>query len=275
MVAPRAASPARRNASVSACGRPPGCVQPRPTITGPAPSSRTITAPTAGLGQVRPSPRRPSAKANAIKRSSAAGSLILPRCGLWAHSLNYSRRRRRYSPQYGRHHETARARDPCCCLPSAAPTSPASAQASFAGKTIRLSVNFAAGGPADLLARQVAPFIAKHAPGKPTIIVENCTGAGGMVGANTMFNSAKPDGLTMGWLVGVTTQGLIGGDNIRFDPAKFRWLGALSQTPGTACAQGPETLRATRSIHAGDAAGLCQHGCRAPRRRCRISCSST
>ena len=91
-------------------------------------------------------------------------------------------------------------------------------------------MNFAAGGPADLLARQVAPFIARHAPGKPTIVVENRTGAAGMVGANYMFNSAKPDGLTMGWLVGITTQGLIGGDNIRFDPAKFRWLGALSQT---------------------------------------------
>ncbi len=110
------------------------------------------------------------------------------------------------------------------------PITPALAQPSFDGKTIRLSVNFAAGGPADLLARQVAPFIARHAPGKPTIVVENRTGAAGMVGANYMFNSAKPDGLTMGWLVGITTQGLIGGDNIRFDPAKFRWLGALSQT---------------------------------------------
>ena len=39
-----------------ACGRPPGCVQPRPTMT----PSFTTTAPTAGFGQVRPSPRRPS-----------------------------------------------------------------------------------------------------------------------------------------------------------------------------------------------------------------------
>jgi tripartite-type tricarboxylate transporter receptor subunit TctC len=107
---------------------------------------------------------------------------------------------------------------------------PALGQVSFEGKTIRLSVNFAAGGPADLLARQIAPFIARHIPGKPTIVVENRTGAAGMIGANHLFNSAKPDGLTIGYLVGITTQGLIGGDNIRFDPAKFRWLGALSQT---------------------------------------------
>src|SRR5262249_55922705 len=55
-------------ASVSAWGRPPGWVQPRPTIT---PSFAT-TAPTAGLGQVRPSPRRPRASASAIQRAASA-----------------------------------------------------------------------------------------------------------------------------------------------------------------------------------------------------------
>jgi tripartite-type tricarboxylate transporter receptor subunit TctC len=112
---------------------------------------------------------------------------------------------------------------------------PAAAQTSFEGKTfegktIRLAVNFAAGGPVDLLARQFAPFIAKHTPGRPTVIIENRTGAGGITGANYIFNATKPDGLTIGYLVGITTPGLIGGDNIRYDPAKFRWLGAVSNS---------------------------------------------
>jgi len=107
---------------------------------------------------------------------------------------------------------------------------PAFAQTSFEGKTIRIAVNFAAGGPADLRCRQFAPYIAKYAPGNPTIIVENRADAAGMVGANSLFNAAKPDGLTIGFLVGITTQGLIGGDSIKFDPAKFRWLGAVPQT---------------------------------------------
>ena len=55
MVAPRARAPARAMASVSACGRPPGCVQPR-AMTSPVRSS-AITAPTDGLGAVRPRPR--------------------------------------------------------------------------------------------------------------------------------------------------------------------------------------------------------------------------
>src|SRR5580692_7981095 len=74
-VAPRAASPARRKASTSAWGRPPGWVQPRPTMT----PSLTITAPTAGFGQVRPSPRRPSESASAMKRRSALTCARSPR----------------------------------------------------------------------------------------------------------------------------------------------------------------------------------------------------
>ncbi len=61
MVAPRARSPACAMAMVSACGRPPGAVQAR-AMTSPVRSS-AMTAPTEGLGAVRPRPRaaRPSA----------------------------------------------------------------------------------------------------------------------------------------------------------------------------------------------------------------------
>jgi len=106
----------------------------------------------------------------------------------------------------------------------------ARAQTSFEGKTVRLVNNFAAGGPADLFLRPFLPYLAKHIPGRPTVILETRPGAGGMVAANGIFNTASPDGLTIGYLVGITTQGLVGGDNIRFDPARFRWLGAVPQT---------------------------------------------
>src|SRR3954451_6001188 len=60
-----------RKASVSAWGRPPGWVQPRPT-TCPAPS--TITHPTAGLGATRPSPR--SANRSAARMCSRSVALL-------------------------------------------------------------------------------------------------------------------------------------------------------------------------------------------------------
>lgn len=107
---------------------------------------------------------------------------------------------------------------------------PAYAQSSFEGQTIRIAVSSSTGGVVDVLARQFAPFIAKHIPGKPNVIVENRPGGGGAVAANYIYNVSKPDGQTIGFLFGVVTQGLIGGSVIRFDPAKFHWLGAVSQT---------------------------------------------
>src|SRR6266849_882082 len=67
-VASRAAAPARVSASVSPWGRPPGCVQPRPTTRPPL----TMTQPTVGLGQTSPSPRRAKAIAARIWASSVS-----------------------------------------------------------------------------------------------------------------------------------------------------------------------------------------------------------
>jgi hypothetical protein len=38
----------------------------------------------------------------------------------------------------------------------------------------------------------------RHIPGQPTAIVENMTGAGGLVLANYLYKRAEPDGLTFG-----------------------------------------------------------------------------
>src|SRR4051812_12104702 len=61
-----------RKASVSACGRPPGWVLPRP-ITCPAGS--TMTQPTAGLGATRPNPR--AASRSAVRMCSRSVSLLV------------------------------------------------------------------------------------------------------------------------------------------------------------------------------------------------------
>src|SRR6201999_324841 len=57
---------------VSACGRPPGWVQPRPTTR---PISSRMTQPTAGLGQTRPSPR--SARSRAARMCSMSLGLLV------------------------------------------------------------------------------------------------------------------------------------------------------------------------------------------------------
>lgn len=108
-------------------------------------------------------------------------------------------------------------------------TAPAFAQ-SFEGQTTRLVIASTASGPTDTLGRQLGPFIARHIPGKPTLVIENRPGAVGVIAANHMYGAAKPDGLTIGLLFGMVTQGLMKGDNIKYEPARFQILGAVSAT---------------------------------------------
>ncbi|RPI47290.1 MAG: tricarboxylate transporter [Betaproteobacteria bacterium] len=67
-------------------------------------------------------------------------------------------------------------------------------QVSFAGKRIDVIVPFAPGGGSDVYMRALAPFLEKHLPGKPTIIVRNVPGSRSIPGANQFQERAKPEG---------------------------------------------------------------------------------
>ncbi len=99
----------------------------------------------------------------------------------------------------------------------------------YEGKTVRIIVGVSAGGAFDNYARILSRHMGKYIPGKPTIIVENMTGAGGLISANHLYKVAKPDGLTIGHFNG----GLLFGQvmeqpGIEFDARKFEYLGAVS-----------------------------------------------
>jgi len=74
------------------------------------------------------------------------------------------------------------------------------------------------------------PFLAKHLPGKPTLIVVNKPGAGGINTATHFYVRVPPDGLTIGLFATIPAQVLASGGsgNYRFDVAKYGWLGAVS-----------------------------------------------
>jgi len=74
----------------------------------------------------------------------------------------------------------------------------------YKGKTVRVIVGFPAGGGYDLYARQVAEFMGRFIPGRPTVIVQNMVGGGGVVAAKYMFEAAPRDGTTLG----IVTQSL-------------------------------------------------------------------
>jgi len=68
----------------------------------------------------------------------------------------------------------------------------------YKDKTLTIIVGYSPGGSFDLYARVLARYIGRYLPGNPTRIVENMTGAGGIIAANHLYNRVKPDGLTIG-----------------------------------------------------------------------------
>jgi len=100
----------------------------------------------------------------------------------------------------------------------------------YSGKTVRLIVAFSAGGGFDTYSRAIGRHLGKHIPGHPNIVVENMTGAGGIIHANFMYKQAKPDGLIIGNNIGgLILQQIMGARGIEFDGRKFEYLGV----PGT------------------------------------------
>ena len=92
----------------------------------------------------------------------------------------------------------------------------------YKGKTIRMIVGLAAGGGYDTYSRLIARHMSRYIPGNPTIVVENMDGAGSVIAANHMYKVAKPDGLTIGHILGgLFLQQLLGKPGLEFDGRKF------------------------------------------------------
>jgi tripartite-type tricarboxylate transporter receptor subunit TctC len=103
----------------------------------------------------------------------------------------------------------------------------AQAQMYYQGKTVRIIVGLAPGGGFDTYARVIGRHIGRHIPGNPTVIVDNMTGAGGIVMMNYLYKVAKPDGLTLGHFNGAVILGqVLGQQGIEFDARKYEYLGA-------------------------------------------------
>jgi tripartite-type tricarboxylate transporter receptor subunit TctC len=100
----------------------------------------------------------------------------------------------------------------------------------YQGKFIRVIVGSSPGGGYDLWARLMARYLGKYVPGNPQVVVQNMPGAGGVVAANYIYAVAKPDGLTLGaFNPGLYFDQLVGRPEIKFDWAKFAWIGSPEQ----------------------------------------------
>ena len=110
-------------------------------------------------------------------------------------------------------------------------TAAGSARAEFPEKPVTLVVPFAAGGPSDKIARDLAEALRKRL--NQTVIVENVGGAGGTLGAAKAAN-ASPDGYTLlvhhiGFATAPTLYRKLPYKGIE----DFAYLGLINEAPST------------------------------------------
>jgi len=110
----------------------------------------------------------------------------------------------------------------CGCLLLAG--SEVRAQDFYAGKTITIMVS--GGGLYESYARAFARTMPKYIPGRPTMIVKQLTGGGGIRAGNFMHSIAPKDGTVIAGTHGaVLTAALLSPDVVEFDVNKFGWIG--------------------------------------------------
>lgn len=107
----------------------------------------------------------------------------------------------------------------------------AAAHAAFPEKAVTLVVPFAAGGPSDKIARDVAEALRE--PLGQSIIVENTVGAGGTIGTAKVAR-ANPDGYTLlVHHIGMATAPALYKQLSYQEPDSFEFLGLINEAPST------------------------------------------
>ncbi|NYT82176.1 tripartite tricarboxylate transporter substrate binding protein BugD [Alcaligenaceae bacterium] len=107
----------------------------------------------------------------------------------------------------------------------------AAAHAAFPEKAVTLLVPFAAGGPSDKIARDVAEALRE--PLGQSIIVENTVGAGGTIGTAKVAR-ANPDGYTLlVHHIGMATAPALYKQLSYQVPDSFEFLGLINEAPST------------------------------------------
>ena len=121
----------------------------------------------------------------------------------------------------------------------------------YEGKTVQLLVSSGPGATTDISARLVARYLGKHIPGNPGIIVQNMPGGGGLVGANYLYNVAKPDGLT---ILAVSRANyldqMVGRSEVKADFRKFSWIGSFNKSPMMAACRTDTPYKSIAAIRA-------------------------
>ena len=148
----------------------------------------------------------------------------------------------------------------------AAPAAGLADDSFFKDRQIRIVVGSAAGAGYDLNARLLARHWVNHIPGAPGIVVQNLVGAGSVIMANQIYNTASKDGSTIGAAInGMPTAALFTPEVVQYDPRKFIWIGStnrdtqISYAWHTASVKTLEDLRTIELVVGATSAGTTQY----------------
>ena len=101
----------------------------------------------------------------------------------------------------------------------------------YRGKQVSLVLSTGAGGGYASYAHAFAPYLSKHIPGNPTIVVQNMPGAGGLRAMQYFASVAPRDGSVLGLVhSSVPFAPLYGLKGATFDPRAMNWLGSINSS---------------------------------------------
>jgi len=96
----------------------------------------------------------------------------------------------------------------------------------FQGKTVTILESSAPGGVGSMRTKAVVPFLQKYIPGNPTIVIQYMDGGGGRKAANHLYQSVRPDGLTIGRMsTPFVMHPMLGESGVLYDIDKVSYLG--------------------------------------------------
>jgi tripartite-type tricarboxylate transporter receptor subunit TctC len=99
----------------------------------------------------------------------------------------------------------------------------------YKGKQISWILSAGEGGGYSSYARAFAPYLSAYLPGKPTIVVQNMPGGGGIRAMNHLYSVAPKDGTTIGLVhSSVPFAPLYGIGGAQFDPREMNWIGSIA-----------------------------------------------
>ena len=101
----------------------------------------------------------------------------------------------------------------------------------YRGKQIRIVIGSGPGGTYDIYSRLLAKHLGRFVPGNPAMLVQSRAGAGGLIAANTIYNTEPGDGTVIGSF-GETfpLRQAMGAPGIQFDSLRYQWIGSAIDT---------------------------------------------